>query len=283
MRDVFEWFVQRMTAVAVAPQHFAVDAPGFTSKIQSFSRHQKKLRAAFDLEESIGYIFLHHVPPSWRNTLDGDGTSIAAIVTRSVPDARWEAWWTIHLAETGIQYSQAMDCFLKFGRLFIHQYGFIFSFPNMLDAPTYAGNAGYATDNEEGENAGFWGLYPHGDLYLLRDIHHVMFLSRPYLDLPVEGITLEKWIQKDDTRGSLKNLNDRITVWTPPPDRIGAIRERLFLAGVLFYYRFFQTWEIDNPWARDFKKPFKPKDVPEIFRADYRRVIDPPVDTKSPL
>jgi hypothetical protein len=103
-----------------------------------------------------------------------------------------------------------------------------------------------------------------------------MFLSRRYLDLPVEGTTLEKWIKKSGKRGTLEDLNGRVMTWTPPPDQIGVIREKLFLAGHLFYHRFFQTWEPDNPWKRDFSQPFKPKDVPEIFRANYWRAIDPP-------
>lgn len=59
---------------------------------------------------------------------------------------------------------------------------------------------------------------------------------------------------------------------------IPRIREELFPSGVLFYYKFFQHWEPDNVWKRDFSKPYRPPGpTPDIFRAEFFAGRDPKV------
>ncbi len=142
-------------------------------------------------------------------------------------------------------------------------------------------NPGIVVDDyEEHKNSG-WGVIHDAKMdsvNILRNIYTMNFLTKPYLDLRVHDKTLEQWIKADTSRGTLEKINDKVTLWSPPDENISAIREELFRAGIVFYYKFFQLWDDDNPWKRDFSNPWKcPDEIPRIFQQDYRHAIDPPL------
>jgi len=133
---------------------------------------------------------------------------------------------------------------------------------------------GCGLTDEEVENIGGWGHHEEHNKYtLLRDIYPYSFFSRRYLDMAMEGKTLEKWILADSSRGTLEPLTNKITTWKPVIANIPAIREQLFRAGVMFYFRHFNKFD---PMYRDFSKPWKPpKQIPEMFRAEFYKGQDP--------
>lgn len=278
LKRIYDWLRQKMVALQCPPQYFAAHALGMSQKMQELRRNESKLLARF-AERSVSRFTLFHLAEGWTRPAS-DYLMAATVGEDGILRGFGTANWVTQLVDTGVPADTAALSFVEFAELVVSSYGYVYSSPTLVDAVFYGKNAGYVSlCEEEGENAGFWGMYSHEGRQFLRDVHQVMFLSRPYLDLQVERTTLEKWIQKKDARGTLRRLTDHITIWTPPPDQIGVIREKLFLSGHLFYHRFFQTWDPDNKWARDFSRPFRPKDVPEIFRSTYRRAIDPPLSS----
>ena len=111
---------------------------------------------------------------------------------------------------------------------------------------------------------------------LLRDTYPVNFLGRSYLDLPIEGGTLEQWIIADPLRrGTLEPLNGRVWVWRPVVKWIPHIREPLFRAGLLHWWGMFS---IDDFTQFQVLKPFVPPDeTPAMFRPDFYEDHDPKI------
>lgn len=59
------------------------------------------------------------------------------------------------------------------------------------------------------------------------------------------------------------------------PENIPVIRESLFRAGIMFYWRHFDPFD---PMYRDFSKPWKPPtEIPEMFRAEFYAGRDPTI------
>lgn len=131
-------------------------------------------------------------------------------------------------------------------------------------------------NEEQKNNVGAWiGRNEHFKSPLLRDIYPYNFLTRRYLDLPVHGTTLERWIMADASRGSLEPLTDKVTTWRPVIENIPVIREDLFRAGIMFYWRFYVP-PTDTYRHLPGPRPYGPDErVPEIFRAEFYAGRDP--------
>lgn len=121
---------------------------------------------------------------------------------------------------------------------------------------------------------------------ILRDIYPHNYLSSPYLDAPIgkTAMTLREWIQHDPTRrGTLSTYTDLLTEWTPPIEQIPAIREALYRAGRVFYWRFLSSTRrvdgVEQPeplFRPDLSAPWEaPDPIPEIYRADFWKDKDP--------
>ncbi|HBS29609.1 MAG TPA: hypothetical protein DEB06_09215 [Phycisphaerales bacterium] len=160
----------------------------------------------------------------------------------------------------------------------------------------YALGIGYGPRHKEqheeyGMNISRWGysvgcrpeVYAAG---ILRDIYPHNYLSAPYLDAPIgrTAKTLREWIQDDPVeRGTLSPFTDLLTDWAPPVKNIPTIREALYRAGRVFYWRFFCPTEriegVDQPeplFRPDPRAPWEaPDPIPEIYRADYWKDKDP--------
>lgn len=121
------------------------------------------------------------------------------------------------------------------------------------------------------------------DSVLLRDIYRESYLSLPYLEarLGRSATTLKQWIEADTARrGTLEPYTDILTKWTPPVEKIPQIREELFRAGRVFYWRFFcppaPNQKPDRFFRPDLSAPWEaPDPIPEIYRADYWKDKDP--------
>jgi len=180
--------------------------------------------------------------------------------------------------------AEVIESLIAFAKCAVDHYGYIVRMNDASDAGSYASGSvpsfAEVADPEEREN---WTLWTNSSVgaeprEFIRNVHEVNFLSDFYLNLDVFGQTLEQWINADESRGELSPLNSKAKMWIPPPEHIGTIREELFRSGVLYYYAFFKYFVGDNPWKRDFSKPWKcPDEIPRIFHRDYRHAIDPPL------
>ncbi|HRK32741.1 MAG TPA: hypothetical protein PLD59_16895 [Tepidisphaeraceae bacterium] len=282
-KQFYNWLVQRMGELDAAPRKLAFRTPTHPGKYyKSFTRTRSSLES--QNFEHVEHFTVHRGPA--ESTLEPVEFDITGSVGQQL-DFDWSARMQITPSTLRISKHEALLHMIDFAALTIQRYGFIF-FMAREDGPTFVafgvtyGDRHGRTEMEI-ENLGYWGVY--GNLHrmypLLRDVYPLSFLSRPYLDLPVYGTTLERWIRKDVSRGTLEPLkgNEAISVWRPVPANIPAIREQLFPTGALFFFRYFQDWEPDNPWKRDFSKPYRmPKEpIPEIFRADFYKGRDPAV------
>jgi len=122
---------------------------------------------------------------------------------------------------------------------------------------------------------------------ILRNVFPENYLSEFHLRarLGRTGTTLKDWIQADPTaRGTLERFSNILTKWTPPVERIPQIREELYRAGRVFYWRFVipgtrhaQGDMTPEPFHRpDLSAPWEaPEPIPEIYRADYWKDKDP--------
>ncbi len=123
---------------------------------------------------------------------------------------------------------------------------------------------------------------------LLAGVYTQNFLAPEYLEAPFgrTAMTLREWIEDDPKqRGTLKPYTDILTEWTPPLHNIMKIREQLYRAGRIFYWRFFcprqanpsgPGWIDEVNYRPDPRAPWEaPDPIPEIFRADYWKDKDP--------
>ena len=147
--------------------------------------------------------------------------------------------------------------------------------------------------SELGSNSSWWepDTPKQAHSLLLRDVFAHNYLSNAHLEASMgrTAMTLREWIEDVPAeRGQLGRFTDFLTEWTPPPQAIPHIRESLFRAGRLFYWRFFnpsnrrvdappilQTGLMDRSWqeAEPYYRPnlHEPWEatgpIPEIFQA----------------
>jgi len=134
---------------------------------------------------------------------------------------------------------------------------------------------------------------------LLVGVYSHNYLSNAHLDAPFgkTAMTLREWIESEPSeRGELKPFTNTLTEWTPTRENIPEIREQLFRAGRLFYWRFWETVlrprrpgepldprdpknHLPGPYYRsDIHAPWEATDpIPEIFRAELNKNADPRV------
>lgn len=122
---------------------------------------------------------------------------------------------------------------------------------------------------------------------ILRNVYPENYLSEPHLSarLGRTTTTLRDWIEANPAaRGVLEPFSDILTKWTPPVERIPELREELYRAGRVFYWRFMvpgtrnaQGGMTPEPYFRpDLSAPWvAPEPIPEIYRADYWKDKDP--------
>jgi hypothetical protein len=122
---------------------------------------------------------------------------------------------------------------------------------------------------------------------ILRDIYPESYLSESHLSAPIgrSRTTLREWIREQPSiRGTLEPFTDILTKWTPPVNQIPQIREELYRAGRVFYWKFVCSVQgvpgggtIPEPLYRpDLAAPWEaPDPIPEIYTADFYKGRDP--------
>lgn len=97
---------------------------------------------------------------------------------------------------------------------------------------------GYSDEEmKEGDRIAKW-MYLSADerKFSLRDIYHINVLSKKHLEKSVNENTLKKWIVEADSRGILKQLNDKHWLWKINADNLENIRVVLGEQGLLSCY-----------------------------------------------
>jgi hypothetical protein len=234
--------------------------------------------------DGVGF---QHITPERLNSGNIFGWAVdAALLSpknwRSSPllgDRPWRAQWGVHLLDVDLEETAVLGLETEFARLTVDDYGYLFYMQRTCGPQFYHMGMsvhGDGRNDEQKSNIGGWDSWlEHFKQPLLRDVYPYNFLSRRYLDLPVHGTTLRGWIEADASRGTLEPLNRGITTWRPVSENIPAIREALFRAGIMFYWRFYvdpSDTHLHIPGPRSFA-PDEP--IPEIFRADFYAGRDP--------
>jgi hypothetical protein len=277
LRRTYDWMVETWQAIGTPVTEVGVKAPGFAGNHRSFARIRKRLEDSdFALVQSIE---VRHCRPGDRN-VHGEWTMRANVMAQehgqTISTATSSATWAINRVDLGISEEGAVDLALQFAKLATTTYGYIFFMSHWSEPDWYAAGIMAHGKSEqtthEGENGGawMWSRLERRDrsIYLLRDVYPVNFLSRPYLNLPVNGRTLESTIRSDPRYGTLEPLNEHAMTWRPVIEHIPALREELFRAGIIFYRGFFVP---SDPFYRsDYSEPWAcPEPIPEFLRADF--------------
>lgn len=280
LRALYDRSIEVMTDAGVAPLELAWHIAGKKhGKWKTFARMREKLDAE-DFSQVVS-ISIGHLEPGPEFNYRRRVADFA--ISSENKHRGWELDWTLYPHKIGLTEETAVDNMLTLAAATGGRYAFIYHMshrwlPNFYPGGLQSGDEIVKKEHPDFDaNRGWWGRlsWESGVPLLLRDVFPINLLTRPYLHLPVGNSTLERWVIEDESRGTLVPLegNATITVWRVPPRSIPRVREELFKAGIVFYWRFFES---GDPLKRDFAKPFTPPDpIPDIYRADHHTGRDP--------
>ena len=271
MRRVATWTLERFDALGMEPDRFAGHGPGMPEKYVRFRTMRKELESA----DFAGVSFI-----AFKRMLEGGAQELSewsAHMSASRSGRRDDADFAIDPTAFGIDFDEAESHCLAFARTFTSQYGYIFKQRKRLCPMCYAIGLGYGHVRSERHrdhqmNISWWTYnYPVPiHVRLLRDIYFVNFLGAGYLDAPVgdSGLTLREWIHASSARGIVRPFTADLVEWRPPAEEIPAIRESLYRAGRIFYWRFFDP--SDPLYRSDLLAPWKAVgETPEVYAATF--------------
>ena len=286
MRSAYELIVRTWTDACVEPDMLGAKAPGVTSgKYGSFKQKRRHLeKNRFDDVERFELIRL----ADHGKFVSTEWAACASVARRW---GRGSLGWIP--AVLGNKASGFPGLFKSLTEIGGARYGYLFQQRMNLGPQFYAIGMGYGNVNHErhqehGSNVSLWqpDRKDQATSLFLRDIYPQNFLNAEYLNAPIgrTAITLREWIEDDpDERGAIKPFTDTLTEWAPPVQNIPKIREALFRAGRVYYWKFFSPVYRENgqekpqPLYRpDPRAPWEaPDPIPEIYRADYWKDKDP--------
>lgn len=295
MEQCYRHALSSFVRAGLEPNRLGANAPGVSKKYGSFKDKRRYLEradfntvASFDLSRLLaggcnpGYEFSMY----WSIGQITSNSRSQWLVLGILPDA----------LPLGSKW--ASEDFRKCAEMCRLNYGYRLSQPMKYGPVVYCLGANLfvhddCRDQEITMNTSWWGHTVRiqqrvFDTGILRDIYPESYLSEPYLSarLGHSRTTLKQWIEADpSTRGTLEPYTDILTKWTPPIEKIPQIREELYRAGRVFYWRFFCPGH-GAPWTDavtpeplyrpDLSAPWEaPDPIPEIYRADYWKDKDP--------
>lgn len=286
MRLAYEAIVRTYKGEGIEPTSLGAKAPGVRSGWYVAFKYKRKHMDKVDFEKVEHFEIL-------RLADGGKNEVTESIVTASVAARRQFCEVGIIPTLLGKSAGAFVDLFKQLTALGDATYGYMF-YQRMACGPgMYVGGANYGDEGQRRDvearmNISWW-VGDHQmrlDSLLLRDIYPQSFVSADYLDAPIgkTAMTLREWIEDESKqRGTLEPFTDILTKWTPPIEKIPQIREELYRAGRVFYWRFFCPFHQDAKGKRpeplyrpDPREPWEaPDPIPEIFRADYWKDKDP--------
>lgn len=296
MRRAYEAIVASWTEAKCPPDRLGVNAPGIGSKWGTFKRKRKRLEETnFEGVEHFSLSHLTKPDDSYTNPLfpDIDWVAYASITT-------WMqnvtlGWIPAIIGAPTLTY---FDLFKEVAAVGRARYGFRYhqrlnlrhfskqppetptSKDRIMNSQRWVGHRTTKVDSLL-----LYGVYPHN------------YLSEAHLNAPFgrTAMTLREWIEDEPAeRGELKHFTDILTEWTPPAENIPILREQLFRAGRIFYWRFFEETiprpkqpgegfvnytdpknRLPGPYYRpDIHAPWEATDpIPELFCAEFYKDI----------
>jgi len=231
--ELIEWF----SSVECPPEKLGVDAPGFSSKLIGFARgHSRLCKLDFAQVESIEMYSLlpdAEIPLShWWATasISVDRTPTFVLAARCSV-AMLEDCGLTRLIESCIR---NLNPAYGIGYHRNHDEGPAFYAIGINYAQTPEQDASASDERESISRWGDVGLVD--EVYrvgFLRDVYPLNYLTEPQLTTRVGDQTLQEWISSSDSRGSLYDIENQMTRWKVPTDRIESVRGVLSEAGVI--------------------------------------------------
>lgn len=289
VRDLYYLILDRWRSYGLIPNKLAVQAPGFGMKYTTHTGNRTRLdKVDWEQVQSVAMSHLGDggvyptydwlvdmsIAPRWKRVITGCLPSNCAMDMKAIRN----------LFHDIIQESHA-------------NYGYIFQQPMYKGPCAYAVGVGFASQRfhmerpvDLGMNVSWWNdeFKEKASNQILRDVYPVNYLVQSHLFAPIglAKLTLREWIEADPIRrGSLNQITEKITEWRTPIKQIPQIREELFRAGRLFYWRFCNpsNWDttlgehVPEPYLRpDLSAPWEaPEPIPEIFTAEFYKDKDP--------
>jgi hypothetical protein len=131
---------------------------------------------------------------------------------------------------------------VKINSFFKPLYGYIYQ-RKFSEGPNHypfgvIGGSEVIEDTEE-KKIGEWGRVYSSKRYrtgLLRDIYPYNILTSAHLEQVINGETLEQWIKKNSSHGTLEKITDDHWLWSLTPEQIPAVQEALYPSGILLCY-----------------------------------------------
>jgi len=289
VRRAYELVVKSWTDAGREPNQIAATAPGVGKNYGSFVHKQRFIEnAGFENIESIN---LARLPEGCRHVTAESELATIVDLERSllsvgcVPSLVGAA--ATMICENARELIRLTGC--RYAYMFRHQKlfgpdGYAIGLSTHVDHDWRPDELRY---NIQNWNPRMKNLAPIIAGGILRNVFPENYLSEPYLQarLGKTGTTLKEWIQADpSTRGALEPFSDILMKWVPPLENIPQIREELYRAGRVFYWRFLrpgfrnaQGGITPEPLYRpDLSAPWEaPDPIPEIYRADYWKDKDP--------
>jgi hypothetical protein len=278
-RSIFFRLLAVMNALKLPPQGMFSSKRGAWSdaRVRKFSaaRVEKK-----DFGQIDSWLLIHQQPPraDW-----GDLWLSQAYFSHMIEGGSTRyGFFAFVPSACGMTEDQAEAMLLELARDCVDVYGHISWSPRDWGIGGKRHDLSESDLPEPGAGNLYHRCYPQfaqAGMNLLDDVRPVNFLSERFLSASPGQISLRRWIgEKPRERGTIVALNERISVWRPPVERIPVLREQLYRLGRLYYSGFFVQRDTDPPglWPRDFAKPFVPTDpIPRIFQADFYTGRDP--------
>ncbi|MCB9848121.1 MAG: hypothetical protein H6814_06860 [Phycisphaeraceae bacterium] len=281
--------IESWSAFGVTPDRLAVKAPGFSGKITTYKGNLGRL-------EKVDWGQVRSISMC---KLDNNGVDAKHdYVVRLTVFAQWSyVSASVLIARCGVSMAEAGEWCDQLLMASYPKYGYLFRQPMYRGPIEYTLGMNLATlrfhlerPAELGMNISWWNreAVEKAGHVLLRDIYPKNYLSESHLSAPIglTAMTLREWIEDDPVCcGALAQFTDELTEWRPPLERIPEIREGLFRAGRVFYWRFCNPSNWDPELGEHVPEPYKRPDLtapweasgptPEIFTAEFYKDKDP--------
>lgn len=272
---IFQKVIDIWSDYGFCPDKIGGDGAGLTKRYTAYARHRSRLsKSTFEKVPKVSMVKL-------KKDFRIEATDW--IATASFCDnERWRQFFAgIIPVEVGDTLSGCVEKLKSMTEVLTTSYGYVFLQEKRMEPGMYALGMGWGPLRNERHsdarmNISWWGHTVSGECNtykagMLRDVYPFNFLSPPYLDAPVgrASVCFKDWIAEDpDVRGTLSPCGDDLWLWEPPIDQIPRLREDLYRAGRLFYWRFFDP--SDPLFRKDIGCDWEAEgEIPEIYRESY--------------
>lgn len=290
MRSLFEQSEGVMHEIGTPPVRMAASDAGIGKRPGAYAWKRARIRdRSFDSMTSYELI----AGESTENgVFSGWSSCVYGYQDRGVVICGWSS-------SLGEMVDQRMSRFVTdIGTLLDVDYGYIFRQEAWMQPILYAmgllahnGRYPNYTSTPYTTNVSQWRwklISPQGG-GILRDVYPVNLLGETIQRAPIgyTGQSLLDWLRSGpDGRGTVEEVDGSRVLWKPPIHRIPALREELFRAGRLFYWKFIKAKRrIPNSYGQTEPEPLYRPDLsvpwvaegptPEFLRAEFYTDKDP--------